>query len=141
MKLALASDPLQFIKLEDDYLWVDEFQWQPRQLASEYSVRGALLLDENASAKQSGRPITLQPPDSSMAWIRRSDLKILHTWMTTVGLRLRLVFEYSADTRTFLVIPRPGENMPLDAKPIKGFPGYENGDWYQATIKLTEVEP
>lgn len=139
MKIALASDPATFIQLQHDYVWSDEFQWQPRQLVSEYSLSGSLLIDENVNLKQSGRPITLTPPDAEMAWISRADLRTLYGWMSTVGLQMRLYFEYSSDTRNFLVIPRPGEAQPLDAKPVKGFPGYEDGDWYQATIKLTEV--
>ncbi len=69
---------IQDIELSHDLLWTDEHEWTPVVASVEYSLTGALLV-ENAK-RQAGRPISLAPPDNSMAWHSRAVTDLLHAW-------------------------------------------------------------
>jgi hypothetical protein len=138
MKLALYDDEFTFVTLPHDLVWTDEFDWVAMATTSEYSLTGALIRDE--ALKLSGRPITLAPPDNEMGWVSRATVKTLYEWANTTEIELLLSLEYATDTRTFKVTFAPtSEGAVLTAQPIKGFPGYEDGDWYSLSLKLMEI--
>lgn len=139
MKLALFDTPSTFVLLPDDLLWTDEFQWSAVASRSERSLTGALILE--SALKQKGRPISLSPPDNEMAWVSRAVAKTLLAWANTPGLKLKLTLQYPDDTREFVVsfAPTTDGNV-LTAEPVKGFPGFNDGDWYRVSLKLMEIE-
>lgn len=134
MKLLNSSGDV--INLPNDLLWQDELSWVPVVATHEYSLTGALLV--YPSTKQAGRPITLEAPDEEMAWVPRSTVAQLLSWASLPDATFTLVFEYPTDTRTFSV----GFNtslVPVEAKPVKGFPQHAADDWFHVTIRLFEV--
>lgn len=139
MKLENFADATDFVALPHDLLWSDEFSWTPVTTRKEYSLTGALIID--TATMLTGRPITLASPDQEMAWVTREVLKKLYTWSTTAGFKMRLSLEYPTDERVFVVTFAPTAEGPVvTAAPVKGFPGYEDGDWYSVTLKLMEIE-
>ena len=46
------------LTLPGDLIWIDEFQWNPVERATEYAVTGALVVD--VGERLAGRPITLE---------------------------------------------------------------------------------
>lgn len=137
MKLYPLNDPATFVTLSNDLIWDDEFGWTPLVSTMEYSVTGALVIDQ--SMRQAGRPITLTPAQEDMAWTSRSVLKQLYEWAKIPLLELVLELQYPNDTRQFTVSFRPGESEVLTHKPVKGFPGMNDEDQYLVSIKLIQI--
>ncbi len=100
------------VTLPGDLRWADEFSWTPVQRAAEYSLTGALILQE--AVKQAGRPVTLEAKSESLGyvWLDRATLLALKTlaetplWTGTLTL---------ADARTFTVAFR---EEGLTAEPV-----------------------
>ena len=121
-------------QLSHDLLWVDEHEWTPVVSAVEYSLTGALLV-ENAT-RQAGRPISLQPPDNSMAWHTRSVADLLRTWSTVPGLQFRLTLD---DGRGFNVVFRHHEAPALEAEPVRQMATYDADDYWLVKLKFMEI--
>ena len=123
---------LDGITLPDNLHWQDEYRWTPVEQRREYSLTGALLIDE--AAKQAGRPITLTTPDGG-GWTTRDTVEALRARLTTdqaMSLTLH-------DGRTFSVRWRH-DKQPLVAEPL--LPGLADPDanaLYQLTLRLIEV--
>jgi len=114
--------------------WTDEFDWSPVKSAAEYSITGALLIDQGV--RLAGRPLTLEASDEK-GWkdMTRDRVIELRALAAQAGQTFPLVL---ADGRSFTVIFRPGEE-PLAARPLAD---RENppADWpYIITLRLTEV--
>ena len=125
------SITLGTLTLPDDLIWIDEFTWTPMAKSSQYSVEGALII-QNA-LKLAGRPITLSG-DVSAAWIARGVVKDLWALLSSAtGLLLTL-----NDARTFNVTFAPGDN-PINAQPIVDYGTPDDADWYSLSIKLIQV--
>lgn len=124
------------VRLEDGFLWSDEFDWQPIEQNHERAVNGALITQEGT--KLAGRPISLVSPNSEQGWIKRADLSILKDWSAKQGEKFTLVFEYPHDKRQFTVIFNHAEKA-IEASPVKGFPTVSDGDFYRATLRFLEV--
>lgn len=135
MKLLDTATATEII-LPDDLLWTDELKWVPVVSAFSYSLTGALLID--SAQKLAGRPITLQAPDEEMAWVSREVVENLRAWASVIDKDYKLVLEYPTDTRQFDVQFKHDET-PVEAEPVKGFPGHSPGDWFRVTIRLIEV--
>lgn len=125
------------IALPNDLLWSDEYSWVPPTVKETYTLTGALLLE--SATRQAGRPITLSPPDEEMAWVTRSTLDQLRSWASSPNVAYKLVLEYPTDTREFKVVFRNSAS-PIEAEPVRGFPGHDPGDYFRVTIKLMEVQ-
>ena len=125
------------IKLSNSLHWTDEMQWSPVVSNVQYSLTGALLIE--SAVKQSGRPISLAPPDNDMGWAPRSTVMLLRDWAATADRRMTLVLEYPNDTRQFTVRFRHQEGSVIEAKPVKGFPEHNPDDWFSLSLKLIEV--
>lgn len=69
---------LDAITLPEDLSWTDEYAWSPVVQNAEFSLTGALILEE--ATRQAGCPFTLQSPDGG-AWTTRA---------TADGLRAKL---------------------------------------------------
>lgn len=131
------------VALPSGLAWSDEFAWTPVSQSTEYSLTGALIIQE--STRQAGRPITLIGQSSGSdhtAWIRRADLLTLQTALDVPGATFTLTLH---DARTFRVIPRQDGNNALEAEPLPvtasflpANPG--SSDWYVLkALRLIEV--
>ena len=90
--------------------WEDEFDFTPGVLGIEYSLTGALIVEQ--ATKQSGRPITLTTPDGG-DWISRQSLVLLYNSLATIT-PITLTLH---GNRTFSVVWRHNDN-PIEAKLI-----------------------
>lgn len=124
------------IALPNDLLWEDELSWVPPAAKETYSLTGALIVE--MAARQAGRPITLRSADESMGWVTRETVAQLRAWASVLDKKYRLVLEYPTDTRTFVVMFKHSAT-PVEARPVKGFPGHEDEDYFTVTIRLMEV--
>ncbi len=125
---------LQDIELSHDLLWTDEHEWTPVVAAKEYSLTGALLLEYGT--RQAGRPISLQPPDNSMAWHTREIADKLRIWASVPGQQFRLTLD---DGRVFNVVFRHEEPPALEAEPVRQMATYTADDYWLVKLKFTEV--
>ncbi len=109
------------IALPDTLVWEDEFSWSPVAQSTEYSLTGALIVQEATGG------ITL------------TNLRLLKTALDVAGASWTLTLH---DARTFTVAVR--EN-PLEAEPLpvyrSFFPANPTGDrWYLIrALKLQTV--
>lgn len=136
MKL-VDQTSLAEIALPNDLLWVDEFKWTPVTSTGSYSLAGALIIEQGV--KLAGRPITLEPPDSGMAWVPRSTVQALKEAAALTSRTFRLMLEYPTDIREFLVTFAP-DTDPIEASPVKGFPEHTSDAWFQVKLKFVEVQ-
>lgn len=135
MKLQDYTTPASEIVLPNDLLWVDEFDWPPVLVASEWTVSGALIIQKGL--KLAGRNITLKSPDSSMGWADRAGLELLRTWYVNPAKKMRLFLEKTNDTRQFVVVFGA---EPVKTTPVKGFADHEQDDPYTLEIRLIQAE-
>lgn len=124
------------VPLEDGFLWPDEFEWKPIEQKQERAIDGTLIIQEGK--KKSGRPITLQPADQSMGWVKLKHLKTLYEW-SLLQEQFSLEFELPHDSRQFNVIFNH-ESGALEAKPVKDIPAVSEDDYYNVTMRFTELD-
>ena len=123
---------LDSITLPENLHWLDEYDWSPVEQATQYSLTGALLVDEDT--KQAGRPITLTTPDNG-GWATRATVDSLRAKLqanTDMTLTLH-------DGREFTVRWRHG-GQALNAEPV--YPGLANpqdDDLYRLRLQFIEV--
>jgi len=110
------------VSLEDGFLWSDEFSWKAIEQNQAYAIDGALIIQEGK--KKSGRPITLQPADQEMGWIKLHELRTLRDWSVLQGENFRLQFEQPHDNRQFTV----------------KFNHQDGDDYYNVTLRFLELE-
>ena len=122
-----APQPVFSLSLPKDLQWTDEFNWSPVGQNTEFSLTGALLVQEGV--KQKGREITLSGLDN-MAWITRETAAVLMSMRNTPGLIMTLQFldyyNVANVLHSFNVIFRQSEGA-LDLKPIKQWDQFEPG--------------
>jgi hypothetical protein len=123
------------VPLEDGFLWSDEFEWKPIEQKQERAIDGSLIIQEGH--KKAGRSIVLEPADAEMGWIKRRDLRTVLAW-SALSEQFILVFEYAHDRRQFKVIFNH-EAGALEASPVKGIPTVSEDDYYNVTLRFTEV--
>lgn len=124
------------VPLEDGFLWPDEFEWKPIEQKQERAIDGTLIVQEGK--KKSGRPITLRPADQEMGWVQLKYLKTLYEW-SLLQEQFRLEFEWPHDQRQFNVIFNH-EAGALEAKPVKNIPAVSEDDYYNVTMRFTELD-
>jgi len=134
MKLIRKSTN-ETVQLEDGFLWPDEFDWKPIEQKLERAITGAAIIQEGR--KQSGRPVTLNPADEGMGWIKLRDLRKVQAW-SELQEQFTLEFEWPHDTRKFEVIFNH-EAGALEAKPVKGIPVISLDDYFNVTLRFLEL--
>ena len=115
-------------------MWVDEFNWSALKSSAEYSLTGALIVDQGT--RQNGRPITLEA-SAEKGWndMTRIIVQQLYALSNQPGQTFALIL---ADGRQFTVIFRPGEE-PITAQPLAERESPPD-DWpYIITLRLAEV--
>lgn len=126
---------LDNVRLPDGLRWSDEFAWTPVAQATEYSLTGALIVEQ--STKQAGRPITLIG-GKDFAWMTRAEVVALKTLLDT-GAEMTLTLH---DARTFTVIPaaEPLTVTPLPIVKDSGPADPSSDAWYVLeSLSLIEV--
>lgn len=128
------------LDLPKDLQWVDELTWNKVEQNSEFSLTGALLIQEGV--KQKGRFITLVGLDN-MAWITREQGVTLLNMANTPGLIITCRFLHPGTLNalyTFNVMFRHFEKPAVDIKRILHWDQFESGAWYIVnSIKLMET--
>lgn len=124
------------VPLEDGFLWPDEFSWKAIEQNQAYAMDGTLHIQEGK--KKSGRPITLQPADSQMGWIKLRELRTVLEWSKLQGENFRLQFEQPHDSRQFTVKFNHQDGA-LEASPVKGIPAVSLDDYFNVTLRFTEL--
>ena len=116
--------------------WADEFDWSPLTQATEYSLTGALIVQQ--AEKQAGRPITLVG-GKDFAWLTRAEVATLKA-LLDAGEEMTLTLH---DTRTFTVLPAGDEPLAVSSLPIVKDSGPANPSsgarYVLETLKLIEV--
>jgi hypothetical protein len=116
--------------------WSDEFSWSALAQTTEYSLTGALIVEQ--ATKQAGRPITLIG-GNQWAWLTRAQAAALKA-LLDAGNEMTLTLH---DSRTFTVLPAGDE--PLAVSPLprvrdSGFADAGDDDWLVLeSLKLIEV--
>lgn len=121
------------ITLPGDLRWVDEFTWSPVVREQEYSLTGALIIQE--ATRQVGRPITLeaQSEEIGFVWLLRSTVTALYNLAATSGWSGLLTL---TDGRSFTVAFREDG---ISAEPVQHRAPSANSDPYTLTLKLQTV--
>lgn len=119
--------------LPEDLLWSDETQWSPVLQSAEHTLTGALIV--SVAQRLAGRPITLQPPDESAAWMSRAVLEQLLTWAAIPG--QQMVLGMRAVNRT--VMWRHQDAPALSAEPVVHFSDVDAADFYLTTLRLIQI--
>lgn len=118
------------INLPRQLSWTDEFSWTSIVQQREYTITGALIIDD--WQKQAGRPITLSGGESEV-WILKSDLEVLQAWANVAGLEMTLTLP---DSRTYQVMF--DQSAPIQANPIWPNPAYRFP--YSLTLKFFQID-
>jgi len=124
------------IELPKDLQWSDEFTWVPVVQDFQYSVTGALFLQE--STKLKGRNITLIGQDN-MGWLTREKILELQALKEIAGATFTLTLPDDTTTKDFRVMFFQGADA-LGVASVKGFDGHLNEAYFKITsIKFIEV--
>lgn len=139
MPLTLTSGAT-VITLPEDLHWVDELTpWKVSQVI-EYSLTGAMIIQE--SAKLAGRPITLQSGTaggSAYGWATREQVEALQALEATAGGVMTLsVPTHEAANRTYTVRFRR-DTAAIEAAQIKIVLPPAPTDWYSLVLRLIQV--
>lgn len=135
MKIKDISSGVE-VQLPRDLLWEDQFTWSPVVSEVSYSLSGAVIIE--SALKVAGRPITLVAPESAMGWVTKDVVDILWAWSSVVNRPLLLTLQFPEDVRTFDVVFRHAE-VPMEAKPVKGFTEHGAKEWFSITLRLMEI--
>ena len=128
------TDSTTTITLSPDFYWKDEHDWQAVEQKKTRTLTGALLVEEHA--RLGGRPITLEPPDDTSAWINKSDLEAIRAFAAVPGKIMTL----SIHGNTYSVMFDRQSDGAVSAKPVVFFSDASGADFYLATLKLMEVQ-
>lgn len=124
---------LDTIELPADLFWQDEVEWTPIEQNEEFSLGGALLIEQGE--KLAGRPITLAGEDN-VAWVKRSVVEDLMAKAALVDHQMTLTLE---DARQFNVMFSHKNGKPLTAEPVVRLLPPAAEDHYTLIIRLMAV--
>ena len=133
MAITLTADATA-LALAEDLRWTDEAEWSPVEQSVERSITGALIVSV-ADRSNSGRPITLAPPDESSAWMPRSSLEQLMAWAAIPGKQMVLTLRGVNRTVMF----RHQDAPVLQAEPVLFIADPQATDPHLVTIRLMQV--
>ncbi|MFT0212830.1 hypothetical protein VQ643_09465 [Pseudomonas sp. F1_0610] len=123
---------LDSLELDDQFDWVDEFDWDAIGQEQDRSVSGQFLVQE--AVKSFGRPITLEGGDG--VWMPLSLVRQLEILRDQPNRKMPLTLP---DGRQFWVIFNRAEDAPLEIKPLYRQVRPSDTDLYTVTIRLISV--
>ena len=110
--MVITKHILDGIVIPAGLIWVDEYNWVAPMRAHEYSITGALIVDE--CIRKAGRPITLQGTNDH-GWVERSVVDAL--WQLANSDAVAATHELTlVDGRSYTV--RFATEDPVSAEPI-----------------------
>ncbi|NHN78453.1 hypothetical protein HA520_14400 [Azotobacter chroococcum] len=125
---------LDSVELDDQFEWVDEFEWDAVAQEQERSVSGALLIQEGV--KLYGRPITLK--SNGGVWTPLSVVRSLEVLRDIPNKVMALTLP---DGRSFSVIFNRADGAALEAVPLERRVAPPD-DWlYEVNLRLITVAP
>ena len=124
------TDGTTVINLPPDMDWRDEFGWTPVEHSTDYSMTGALVVQEGE--RQDGRPITLF--GGREVWIERATIEALYAMASIPDQRMTLALW----GRSFTVMFR---RPAIEAEPIRRLANPSAEHKYAVTINLMEINP
>lgn len=133
MSLILANGT-DYVELDPDLYWADEFTWRTVEQKTDRSISGALIVQQATKQANTGRPITLQPDDDSSAWMTRAVVDQLEAWANTPSLTLTLS-GLRGGTRTVMF----QDSGAIEARPVVHYSDVDPEDNYRVTLRLMEV--
>lgn len=125
---------LDSVELDDQFEWVDEFDWDAVAQAQERSVMGVLLVQEGM--KVHGRPITLQ--SNGGVWTPLSVVRQLEVLRDQLGRVMSLTLP---DGREFSVIFDRTNGAPIAAKQVHRTVNPGPDELYDVNLRLITVAP
>ena len=131
----ILSDTSTSLALHDDLRWTDEAAWSRVQQGVERSITGALLVQIAERLNDTGRPITLAPPDDQSAWMPRATLDQLLAWANVPAKQLTLNLRGT----THQVLFRHQDEPVIQADPVKFISDEDGADPYLITIRLMKI--
>jgi hypothetical protein len=134
MKL-VDQTTLAEVQLPNDLMWTDELAWTPVVGTNTHTLTGALIIEQGV--RLAGRPFTMRC-DPDLGWVTRETVQTLLAWAGITGRKFTLVLQYPSDTRQFTVAFDHSQD-PVEARPVKGFPGHELTDYFHLALKFIEV--
>jgi hypothetical protein len=112
------------LTLPEAVLWSDEHDWQPVAERREYSITGALIVEQ--AVRQSGRPITLRG-----WWLPRSQLDTIKAWSELPAVTLTLVLRGVSRSVRFDQLAQA-----VEAAPIFNLQDPDAGTLYSVTCRF-----
>lgn len=125
---------LDSVELDDQFEWVDEFEWDAVAQEQERSVSGALLIQEGV--KLYGRPITLK--SNGGVWTPLSVVRSLEVLRDIPNKVMALTLP---DGRAFSVIFNRADGAALEAVPIERLVNPGDDHLYDVNLRLISVAP
>lgn len=125
---------LDSVQLDDQFEWVDEFDWDAVAQTQERSVTGVLLVQEGQ--KVHGRPITLQ--SNGGVWTPLSVVRQLEVLRDQLGRVMPITLP---DGREFSVIFDRTNGPPLTAKQLWRTANPGPDELYDVSLRLITVAP
>ncbi len=129
----MANIYLDAIELPGDLVWSDEFSWSAVERSNQYSLTGALIVEE--SLKLAGRPITLEAKNEFLGhiWLSRQTVKALYDKAAIPGQQMTLTL---SDGRTFTVAFK---DEGVKAEAVYHVMAHVDADPYHLTLSLQTV--
>jgi len=129
------------IELPDDLFWSDEFTaWRVGQVLRT-SLTGALIVQE--SARQAGRPVTLESTEDAGAHVGCVPLATLNALRALEeqpgSPPMTLVLPDAAGTRSMQVLWRRVDGAAIEARPIVFRAPAIDSDYFAITLRLIQV--
>jgi hypothetical protein len=110
----------------DNWLWPDEFEWDPVAQATEQTLTGALVVEEHT--RLAGRPLTF-----SGSWLTRAQVDALAV-LRDIGGELSITWRGV----TYAVAWRHADTA-IDARQVWDAAEPAAGDLYDVTLRFIEV--
>lgn len=119
------------VALPDDLRWSDE-DWSPVSQSASRGITGASILQVRALT--AGRPITLEPPDESSAWMSRPVLEQLRNLAAIPGQVMTLTINGQSYSVAFR-----HQDTAIESEPVAFYSTPDPSDRFLATIRLMTV--
>lgn len=120
------------IELPGDLLWIDEHTYRPVEQTATPTLTGGVVIE--AAARIAGMPITLQPEDSSSAWMTRATLEDVKEMVAVPGAEMTLNIRGTP----YQVVFRHQDGA-IDATPIVHYSTADGTDFYLVTLRFMRI--